>query len=100
MFSRGGGHLGLEWFTIKYPDLLTSKGWSISQLEAVNIVATIRLFAHRMNNQVVRVCCDNSAAISMLSSAHNSMEAHNTMRALVKNKGATLVDITEDLLRV
>ncbi len=36
-------------------------------MEAVNVVAAIRLFASRMENQVVRVRCDNSAAVIVIS---------------------------------
>ncbi|MCP4262543.1 MAG: hypothetical protein GY774_34330 [Planctomycetes bacterium] len=66
--SGGGGHLAREWYYVVYPTCITDRGWSISQLEMLNVVAAIRIFVHRLQNHVIRVYCDNSAAVSVISS--------------------------------
>ncbi len=50
----------------KYPNWLINTNLSISQLEMVNAMAAVRIYAKDMTKRVVRLRCDNSATVSVL----------------------------------
>ncbi len=66
--SGAGGHLGNLWYSTKFPPELVDMSLSISQLEMINVMAAIRVFAKDMAGHTVIVRCDNMAAVAVLES--------------------------------
>ena len=64
--TGGGGHFGDHIYHVAYPDFVLSQGLNISELEILNALIAIKLWSPLLRNHVVRLLCDNSAAVSIL----------------------------------
>jgi hypothetical protein len=64
--TGGGAHFGQLAYHAEYPAVVMDKSYHISQLEMINTMAAIRLWAPHMAGHTVLVKCDNQAAVSVL----------------------------------
>jgi len=64
--SGGGGHFGSNIYHTAYPDFILNLGLNISELEMLNALIAIKLWAPLLRDHIVRLQCDNSAAVSVL----------------------------------
>ena len=64
--TGGGGHFGPHIYHTVYQDFILQLGFNISELEMMNAVIAIKLWAPMLRNHVIRLQCDNSAAVSVL----------------------------------
>ena len=61
-----GGHFGKLAFHTPYPPHITDMKLHITQLEMINVMATVRLWAHLWSGHSLLILCDNAAAVSVL----------------------------------
>ena len=66
--TGGGGHFGNRIYYTAYPEFILQQALNISELEMLNALIAIKLWAPMLSNHVVRLQCDNSAAVSVLQS--------------------------------
>ena len=64
--TGGGGHFGRHLYFTHYPPFILRRTHSISDLEILNLVVAIRLWAPLLAGHIVKVLCDNSAAVSVV----------------------------------
>ena len=64
--TGGGDHFGPHIYHTVYPDFILQRGLNISELEMMNAVIAIKLWAPMLCNHVIRLQCNNSAAVSVL----------------------------------
>ena len=64
--TGGGGHFGNRIYYTAYPEFILQQALNISELEKLNALIAIKLWAPMLSNHVVRLQCDNSAALSVL----------------------------------
>ena len=64
--TGGGGHFGPHIYHTVYPDFILQLGLNISELEMLNALIAIKLWAPMLRNHAIRLQCDNSAAVSVL----------------------------------
>lgn len=67
--SGGGAIWGTRCHSTVYPHFITDSNLSICHLEALNCVASVKLWAPRMRGSTVRLLCDSSVTIHVLTSA-------------------------------
>ena len=66
--TGAGGHFGSQWYHVRYPTSILDQHRPISDLEMLNAVAAIKLWAPQLAGHVVHIRCDNAAAVSVLQS--------------------------------
>ena len=64
--SGVGGHFQNEIYHTELPHFIQTQNRPIVDLEMLNIVIAIKLWAPKLQGHVVRVRCDNAAAVSVL----------------------------------
>ena len=64
--TGAGGHFGKLAFHTPYPPHITDMNLHITQLEMINIMAAVRLWAHLWSGHSLLILCDNAAAVSVL----------------------------------
>ena len=64
--TGGGGHFGRHLYFTQYPHFILQCTHSISDLEILNLVIAIRLWAPLLAGHVIKVLCDNSAMVSVV----------------------------------
>ncbi len=57
-----------QYYGTTFPEHTLKKSWPITQLEALNCLAALRLWSHQLAHSHVRLKCDNAAAVSVLQS--------------------------------
>ena len=64
--TGGGGHFGNRIYFTAYPEFILQQALNISELEMLNTLIAIKLWAPMLPNHVVRLQCDNLAAVLVL----------------------------------
>ena len=64
--TGAGGHFGKLAFHTPYPPHITDKKLHITQLEMINVMAAVRLWAHLWSGHSLLILCDNAATVSVL----------------------------------
>lgn len=60
-----------QYYHRQFPDFIIQQGCHISQLELLNLVIAMKVWAGRWHNQAVVLFCDNSAAVTVLSTGRS-----------------------------
>lgn len=60
-----------QYYHRPFPDFIVQQSRHISQLEMLNLVIAMKVWAARWHNQVVTIYCDNSAAVTVLSTGRS-----------------------------
>lgn len=66
--SGCGGYSGSQYYHTEFPDFITSLQLSICQLEMLNIVIAVKLWAATWSNSSVQIYGDNAATVAVLNS--------------------------------
>ena len=64
--TGGGSHFGTHIYHTMYPDFILQQGLNISELDILNALITIKLWAPMLGDHIVRLQCDNVATVSLL----------------------------------
>lgn len=69
--SGCGAICAMQYYHTQFPDFITQRGLPITQLEMLNIVIAVKVWAPRWHNQVIIIYCDNAAAVSVLTTGRS-----------------------------
>ncbi len=63
-----GGHLGKLWCGVEFSNSIKEQEYTIADLEMLNALVALRLFANELEGCIVNLRCDNAPTVAILQS--------------------------------
>ncbi len=68
-----GGHLGSLWYGVEFPDAIKERQHTIADLEMLNVLVAVRMFAHQLRGYIINLRCDNAPTWAILQSGRGRL---------------------------